>query len=72
MRTNTSRWSAATLEAAGTVFTDLQTDGAGNITITYQSPNAFAMNAIVLVVVPEPASAVLGLMGGLLLLRRRR
>lgn len=46
--TNTSRWTASTLEAAGTVFSDLQTDGAGNITVTYSDPSAWAMNAIVL------------------------
>ena len=31
------------------MFSDLQTDGSGNITATYASPNFFAMNAIVLV-----------------------
>ena len=69
---NTSRWSAATLEAAGTVFSDLQTDGAGNITATYVSPNAFAMNAIVLEAVPEPATLALAAVGLLGLLRRRQ
>lgn len=46
--TNSSRWTAPTLEAAGLVFSDLRTDGAGQITATYTDPNAFAMNAIVL------------------------
>lgn len=51
--TNTSRWNASTLEAGGTVFSDLQTDGSGNITVTYSSPNAFALNAIVLEVIDD-------------------
>ncbi len=71
--TNTSRWTAGTLEAAGTVFSDLQTDGSGNITVTYSDPNALAMNAIVLEAVPEPSTtALLGLGGFALILRRRR
>jgi hypothetical protein len=71
---NSSRWNAATLEVAGTVFSDLQTDGAGNITVTYASPNAFAMNAIVLEAVPEPTSLALASLGlcGLIGFRRRR
>ncbi len=72
--TRYSRWLATTLEDGGTVFTDLKTDGNGNLIVTVTGPvdyNPF-LNAIVLQAVPEPSTLLMLFLAGLALASVRR
>ncbi len=68
------RWNAATLEAGGTVFSGVSVNASNEIVVTYTDGNNAVgfMNAVVLEVVPEPASLALMGLGGLMMLPRRR
>lgn len=62
------RWNAATLEAAGTVFTDLQLDGNGQLVVRVQDVGSpfYPLNAIVVQAVgtvPEPSSLAVVALG---------
>ena len=58
-----SRWSAATLEAGGTVFTGLQVTNSDEIVVTVQNASGgggfYPLNAIVIEAVPEPSSVAI-------------
>jgi hypothetical protein len=70
------RWDAASLEASNMVFSDLQTNGSGQIILRVgfgaTDFGTSFLNAAVLEVVPEPASLALMGLGGLMMLPRRR
>ncbi len=72
---NGTRWNAANLEAANMVFT-VSPNASNNIVLTVTdndgSHNVSFLNAVVLEVVPEPASLALMGLGGMLMLTRRR
>lgn len=67
--------STANTNGLFTSFTGLTTDGSGNLVITVTDASAGQnpiINGALLTVVPEPSAALLGVIGMLALLRRRR
>jgi len=72
--TRSTRWNAATLEDAGTVFTNLSPNGSNQVTASVEDVSSafYPLNAIVLEAIPEPGTLLLLSVGLLGLAGKRR